>query len=79
MIGEIVLVEGRQMEFCEGKKRARMLADVSSVLKGPAYKRRAMIVGCRNATKWSNELHIGRRRFRKFHYIGRYAPSKADD
>jgi hypothetical protein len=38
-----------------------------------------MIVGCRNATKWSNELHIGRRRFRKFHYIGRYAPSKADD
>ena len=50
MIGEIVLVEGRQMEFCGGKKRARMVADVSSVLKGPAYKRRAMTVACGNAT-----------------------------
>ena len=79
MIGEIVLVEGRQMEFCGGKKRARMLADVSSVLKGPAYKEASYDRGlqeCNQRYYGQVKLHVGRRRFRKFHYIGRYAPPK---
>jgi hypothetical protein len=81
MIGEIVLVEGRQMEFCGGETgtHARRL---SSVLKGTRLQEASYDRGlqeCNQRYYGQVKLHVGRRRFRKFHYIGRYAPPKADD
>jgi hypothetical protein len=55
---------------------------LSSVLKGTRLQEASYDRGlqeCNQRYYGQVKLHVGRRRFRKFHYIGRYALPKADD